>query len=198
MEFASYLAGERWSDHPACTHGLLASLARQVNDCTTNAGRQRLAVLIPSVVGLAGDDPHIDVVVTLRAATSALPIVASERQRVMAVSILVAERVFDELDARPPGTRTPASRRALLQAPDAHAWAEKFGRHLKISTKGFHRQTAPHTVAGAVDGIARACIDDRDAVLYGVLAGAIDDVTMWHTRQFDSIRPSPDYSRRAV
>ena len=32
MEYASYLAGEKWSDHPACTHPLLAELARQVND----------------------------------------------------------------------------------------------------------------------------------------------------------------------
>ena len=29
MELASVLAGERWSDHPACTHPLLAQLARQ-------------------------------------------------------------------------------------------------------------------------------------------------------------------------
>ena len=28
MELASFLAGERWSDHPACTHPLLAALAR--------------------------------------------------------------------------------------------------------------------------------------------------------------------------
>ncbi len=28
MELASYLAGERWSDHPACTHPLLAEAAR--------------------------------------------------------------------------------------------------------------------------------------------------------------------------
>jgi hypothetical protein len=27
MEFASYLAGERWSDRPACTRPLLAELA---------------------------------------------------------------------------------------------------------------------------------------------------------------------------
>jgi hypothetical protein len=27
MEFASMLAGERWSDHPACTHPLLAAVA---------------------------------------------------------------------------------------------------------------------------------------------------------------------------
>ena len=39
MEFASYLAGERWSDHPACTHGTLAHLARMVNDLTSDAGR---------------------------------------------------------------------------------------------------------------------------------------------------------------
>ena len=32
MEFASYLAGEPWSDHPACTHALLAGVARDVND----------------------------------------------------------------------------------------------------------------------------------------------------------------------
>ena len=37
MELASYLAGERWSDRPACTHRLLAHLARLVNDCTSDA-----------------------------------------------------------------------------------------------------------------------------------------------------------------
>ena len=39
MEYASYLAGEDWSDHPACTHPLLAAIARHVNDCTTDAAR---------------------------------------------------------------------------------------------------------------------------------------------------------------
>ena len=34
MEMASYLAGERWSDHPKCTHPLVASVARMVNDNT--------------------------------------------------------------------------------------------------------------------------------------------------------------------
>ena len=34
MELASYLAGERWSAHPPCTHPLLAALARDVNDHT--------------------------------------------------------------------------------------------------------------------------------------------------------------------
>ena len=52
MEFASYLAGESWSDHPRCTHPLLAAVARLVNDNTSDAGRQRLTALIPSVIGL--------------------------------------------------------------------------------------------------------------------------------------------------
>ena len=47
MELASYLAGERWSDHPRCTHPLLAALARGVNDLTSDAGRAKLAELIP-------------------------------------------------------------------------------------------------------------------------------------------------------
>src|SRR5919108_6681314 len=88
MELASFMAGERWSDHPACTHPLLAALARDVNDYSSDAGRSRLARLIPSVIGLTGDDLHIDARIALRSATMALPVVAAERQRVMAVSVL--------------------------------------------------------------------------------------------------------------
>ena len=65
MELASYLAGEPWSDHPACTHPLLAALARDVNDYTSDAGRGALVELIPSVIGLTGDDLHLDVGVAL-------------------------------------------------------------------------------------------------------------------------------------
>lgn len=35
---ASFLAGERWSDRPRCTHPLLAHLARLVNDCRLRRG----------------------------------------------------------------------------------------------------------------------------------------------------------------
>ena len=108
---ASLLAGERWSDHPACTHPLLAALARHVNDHTSDAGRQRLAKLIPSVIGLTGEDLHIDARIALRSATMALPVVAAERQRVMAVSVLTCDRVLAELDGRPAGRLEEQSRR---------------------------------------------------------------------------------------
>src|SRR5437868_1404715 len=83
MEFASYLAGERWSDHPACTHPLLASLARQVNDRISDDARQTLLDVVPDVIGLTTDDLRVDALIALRAAATALPVVSEERQRVM-------------------------------------------------------------------------------------------------------------------
>ena len=103
MEMASYLAGERWSDHPACTHPLLAALARDVNDYSSDAARGRLVRLIPSVIGLTGDDLHIDARITLACARMALPVVAAARQQVLAVSVLACERVLADLDGRPAG-----------------------------------------------------------------------------------------------
>ena len=57
MELASFLAGEPWSDHPACTHPLLASLARDVNDHLGDRARLRLAPLIPEVPPPSGPAP---------------------------------------------------------------------------------------------------------------------------------------------
>jgi len=175
MEYASYLAGERWSDHPACTHPLLAALGRLVNDFTSDAGRPRLAELVPSVIGLTSDDLRVDAVIALRAARTALPVAAAERQRVMAVSVLSAERVLAELDGRSATVLSEASTQALAEAPDAAAWAEQFTRKMGISPKGFRRHAGPITVHYAVEGIARACVADPDAILYDLLAGAIDD-----------------------
>lgn len=59
MEIASVLAGERWSDHPRCTHPLLAELARTVNDLVDDEARQRLVVRIPDVVGANRRHPVI-------------------------------------------------------------------------------------------------------------------------------------------
>ncbi len=58
MEFASYLAGERWSDHPRCTDPTLAALARAVNDTMHDARRGELVSDIPRVIGLRGDDSN--------------------------------------------------------------------------------------------------------------------------------------------
>ncbi|HEX6567800.1 MAG TPA: hypothetical protein VF015_01480 [Acidimicrobiales bacterium] len=175
MELASYLAGERWSDHPACTHPLLATLARLVNDHTSDAGRRELAPLVPSVIGLTGDDPRIDGRIALRAATAALPVAAAERQRVLAVSILAAERSLAILDGQPPDRLSEQSRQVLAQVPLAAEWAYRFTRDIGTSARGFRRHAAPNTVRYAVVGIAQACVRDPDRRLRDLLADAIDD-----------------------
>jgi hypothetical protein len=182
MEFASLLAGERWSDHPACTHPLLAAVARHVNDHTSDAGRPQLARLIPSVIGLTGDDLHIDARIALRSARMALPVVAAECQRVMAVSVLSCERVLAELDGRPVGALEEQSRSALAQAPHAAQWASRFtggAPTSATSAKRFRRQAAPTIVRDAVQGIAQACVPDPDGMLRDLLVEAIDACTAW-------------------
>ena len=182
MEFASLLAGERFSDHPACTHPLLAAVARHVNDHSTDAGRQRLADLIPSVIGLTGEDLHIDARIALGSATMALPVVAAERQRVMAVSVLACERVLAGLDGRPGGGLSEPSRSALAQVPDAAAWADQFNSGARPSAKRFRRQVAPAIVRDAAQGIAEACIPDPDAMLRDLLVQAIGECAAWAGR----------------
>jgi hypothetical protein len=188
MELASLLAGERWSDHPACTHPLLAAVARHVNDYTSDAGRPRLAGLIPSVIGLNGDDLHIDARIALRSATTALPVVAAEWQRVTAVGVLACERVLAELDGRPLGDLQAESRSALAQAPHAAAWANQFtrgARHLASSARRFRRHAAPTIVHNAAEGIAEACVPDPDGMLRDLLVQAIGECAAWVGRDPD-------------
>jgi len=179
MELASLLAGERWSDHPACTHPLLAAVARHVNDHTSDAGRQRLAELIPSVIGLTGQDLHIDARIALRSATMALPVVAAGRQRVMAVSVLTCERILAGLDGRAAGSLEEQSRLALAEVWQAAEWAYQFTSGVRPSGKGFRRQAAPTIVRDAVEGIAQACVPDPDGMLRGLLVQAIDVCAAW-------------------
>jgi hypothetical protein len=185
MELASLLAGEGWSDHPACTHPLLAAVARHVNDHTSDAGRQRLADLIPSVIGLTGGDLHIDARIALGSATMALPVVAADRQRVLAVSVLACERVLAELDGRAPGSLEEQSRRALADVPQAAEWADRFTSGVRPSPKGFRRQAAPTIVRDAVQGIAQACVADPDGMLRDLLVQAIDVCSAWIGRDPD-------------
>jgi hypothetical protein len=188
MEFASLLAGERWSDHPACTHPLLAAVARHVNDLTSDAGRARLAELIPSVIGLTGDDLHIDAAIALGSARLALPVAAAERQQVLAVGVLSCERVLAELDGRPVGALAEASRSALAQVPQAAAWAVRFTSAAPASVAWatrFRQQAAPSIVRSAALGIAQACVPDPDGLLRGLLAQAIDACAAWAHRDPD-------------
>jgi hypothetical protein len=175
MEFASFLAGERWSDHPACTDPVLASLARGVNDNLSDARRDEIATEIPRVIGLRGDDSVIGLVVALRSAIAALPVASMDRQRSLALGILAlrAAAADHHLDL---GQLETLADRALVDVPDAAAWAAKYLTAQTSKARDLRRTAAEAITRIATSGIAAACIDDPDARLIRVLADAIGDV----------------------
>jgi hypothetical protein len=175
MEYTSYLAGEKWSDHPACTHPLLGELARQVNDFISEDARQSLVELVPDMIGLTGADLRIDLRIALRAARTALPVVAEERQQMMATAVLTCERLLADLDGRPGAPLSEESSDALALAPAAATWAHRYTRNLSTSQGVFRRRAAPTIVRYAVQGIARACTPNADPLLHELLVGAIED-----------------------
>lgn len=176
MEMASYLAGERWSDHPGCTHRLLAALARMVNDAVSDPTRSKLIPLIPEVIGLTSDDPHVDARLALRCATTALPVASQARQNILAVGVLTAERVLSDLDGQPWSHLTEPSRDALARVPLARQWAKDFTGHSHVSVRSFRRTAAPNILAVSVQGIAEAAILNPDDRLVDMLSSAITDV----------------------
>jgi hypothetical protein len=179
MEYASYLAGERWSDHPQCTHPLLAGVARGVNDRTSDEARPRLVGLIPSVVGLTSDDPKVDARIAIRSAAIALPVVAEHRQLALAAGLLTALRYLSDLDGDQASPETAALldhvHRALADAPHAARWAERFVAAADPDPGAFRRRSAPAVVRVAVDGIAEACVPDPDELLFELLTTVIQD-----------------------
>jgi hypothetical protein len=59
MEAAAYIAGEPFSDHPACVCPTIATFTRSWNDSLDDATRQRLKLYIPRMIGTAGDGNEI-------------------------------------------------------------------------------------------------------------------------------------------
>jgi hypothetical protein len=179
MELASFLAGEPWSDHPSCTHPLLASLARDVNDHVGDDARTRLAPMIPEVIGLNSDDLRIDAWIAREAALAALPVTASERQGVAAVGLLRCERMLNTLEGRSKHYVDPATEAALDAVPHARDWARGFTALGWGSTASFAKRSAPAIVHSAVSGIASACVARREDILVDLLETVIVSCREW-------------------
>ena len=170
MELASVLAGEKWSDHPSCTHPLLAQLAREVNDHTSDDGRQQLTLLIPSVVGRRGTGDNWLTIAVAVAAKVVLD-VPEPTQRVLAGGLLQAERLCrDEPDLV--ATRQEAQS-ALELVPGAVAWVERLRVRTRIDTKTFAKLCAPTMVRCAVDGVVTTGRPDCDQRLRDLLETGI-------------------------
>lgn len=63
MEYVSFIAGEEWSDTPACTHPVLTRVAQNVNDILSDADRHLLLPLLPRLMGTSArtGDPVMSV-----------------------------------------------------------------------------------------------------------------------------------------
>jgi len=195
MELASYLAGEAWSDHPSCTHSLLASLARDVNDHVGDYARTRLAPHIPEVIGLKGDDPRVDAWIAREAALAALPVTASERQGVAAVGLLRCERMLNQIEGRDRHYVDPRTAAALDEVPHARDWARGFTA-LGWGTAGsFAKRSAPAIVHSAVSGIAAAAVPNSDELLVELLERVIGLCTEWFGKD---TRTLPDTTWREL
>ncbi len=172
MEFASYLAGEPWSDHPACTHPMLAVLARAVNDHVSDAARAGLVPWVPRVVGLTGEDRTAELWLGRHCALSALLIAPDQRQRVLALAVLRCEAELAQLEGRPDGSLHPASEQGLRDVPGARRWAEAYLARGKGRLAG--RTSIPVVVDNAVLGIAESLTPDHDDRLLTLLQTSVE------------------------
>lgn len=101
MEYASLLAGTAWSDQPDCTHPLLALVAREVNDETSDTGRALLVPLIPSVIGLTPTDPRVSPALVARCVPLVVPVVSPQFRPTLTAAVRTAERLLTEYGQKP-------------------------------------------------------------------------------------------------
>jgi hypothetical protein len=195
MEFASLLAGERWSDHPDCTHPLLAAVARDVNDRLGDVARREIAPLVPEVIGLNLRDPIIDARLAREVALAALPVASADRQRVAAVGLLRCERVLNELEGRPADYVSARVESALDGVPEAREWARGFSGMGFGRVKKFSSRSAPTIVHSAVAGIAEADVGDPEQRLVDLLRRSIADCATWMRRTSTITAEQADQAR---
>lgn len=189
MEWASLLAGERWSDHPACTHPLLAHLTRSVNDRTSDDARTALAYLVPTLVGLRGDDREWALEVAYVSVRHAMRHALPSDVRDLLVALLTLDHLLAASDARRPGQRRPETTELLATVrPGDIAWAERFTRAMGAPrrARGLTRMVVEVSVATV------AAAPDADGALVALLEDAVATcVALSHRAQRDATAPPP-------
>ena len=155
---------------------------RDINDHTSDAGRYRLVPLIPSVVGLNGDDPRVDVGIAARCAVVAFPWLLSHdsgrwqqgcsapaglppstnshrRFSMPGICSMTSTGPCQVFPTRCVGRRTSSARcksnRRLLSVARPGAWSSLRNR----DQRGMH--------------------PDPDSMLHDLLYAVIDDCTHW-------------------
>lgn len=200
MEMASFLAGERWSDHPACTHPVLAAVARTVNDMVDDRYRQHLVVRIPDVIGLTSTDPRVSFLIARRCAlvAAAATTAPRARRRVTATGLLHCERMLNALEGRPVDHLSPEVTAALDSTPEAHRWARQLVRSQPVRRGVRTSERAASAIArSSVATIADHWPGDADERLVRLLGETIDATRIWTSSQVRCPDPRPQRSEAA-
>ena len=193
MEMASFLAGEKWSDHPRCTHPVLASLARSTNDAVSDDTRQRLVPMIPEVVGLNPEDGRVAPVIVLQAAAAALRHANVERQNILALAILVAERGVGDCPGDLERSVLADAQEALDDVPLARRWAENFAR--RTDGRPIRLTAACRVAVIAVEGLADSGLPDAEDRMVALLRRAVTATQMLdEDREARTPAPAPPRS----
>lgn len=184
MELTSLLAGERWTDSPACTHPVLAALARAVNDCTGDAARQQLAELAPLLADAAGPgrrsgDP-LSAVLARKAVLHALRVTAGVRRRTLLVALLGAHAACPVGAVVDPDAEAVAD---LLREPDLDVRsALSFVQGLRVS-EAYHLRGAVNAVHLSVRAVVDSTGARSDELLRALLVEAVDACRAVPTRE---------------
>ena len=79
MEYVSVLAGQRFTDRPACTPPAVAVVARRVNDAISDRARPRLAPFAPELISARPRRGGLDDTVVLCCTAAGLAVAPHER-----------------------------------------------------------------------------------------------------------------------
>lgn len=169
MEWVSLLAGERWSDHPTCTHPLLAHLARAVNDRVSDESRHALVHLAPMLTGARSDDPSWSLEIATVTVRHALRRAGAQEGPELAVALVTLDRLLGPTDGRSPDEKRATTTEVLATVPTAALWADEFTRAMG----------PPRHVRGLTRGIVDAAVttvsasSDADDALVAMLTDAV-------------------------
>ena len=176
MEYTSILAGERFTDHPRCTDPVLAAVARAVNDYSSDAARQRLAVIASDLTTAHRADPRVGYLLARRCLLTALPYSELPRRRVLSVGLLGLDRASRDLSRgwRPDFVDVDTELGLMPYAGELEA-AGAFLRAQGVAPNEHLRRGLPLAIETAIATIAENATDSDD-VLLDLLADCLRDV----------------------
>ena len=176
MEYTSILAGERFTDHPRCTDPALAAVARAVNDYSSDAARQRLAVLASDLTAAHRTDPQVGYLLARRCLLTALPYSVLPRRRVLSVGLLGLGRASRDLSRgwRPDFVDVDTELGLMPYAGELEA-AGEFLRAQGVTPDEYVRRGLPLAIETAIATIAAEAADSDD-VLLALLEDCLRDV----------------------